>query len=174
MERSIESAKLQGFKWSQLNYDFYDDESKKYVIKCLIDEITYNTLLQRYKEIIKPFDRKHEIPFEIDYYLIETNTGTINADWMNSRFQKYVVALQTGIDVEKAKAEVAKTFSTLSPSCSSSIFMVPLPNPPIFITILSIYFFIAFSTLCLKLNDVKIEMLFSSAILLMLNPSIKL
>ena len=114
MERSIESAKLQGFKWSQLNYDFYDNENKKYVIKCLIDEITYNTLLQRYKEIIKPLKSKHELPFEIDYYLIETNTGAINADWMNSRFQKYVVALQTGIDVEKAKAEVAKTFSTLS------------------------------------------------------------
>ena len=54
------------------------------------------------------------MPFDIDYYLVETSTGTINADWMNSRFKKYLIALQTGIDVDKAKEEVAKTFSTLS------------------------------------------------------------
>lgn len=114
LERALESAKIQGFKWSKNEYDFYDKENKKYVVKPLLDEITYNTLLQRYKEIPKIITPGGSLPFDIDYYLVETNTGTINADWMNARFKKYLVALQTGQDVEKAKEEVAKTFSTLS------------------------------------------------------------
>lgn len=113
MNRSLESAKIQGFKWNKSEYDF-DEGKNKHTIKILIDEITYNVLLQRYKEITKIVTVGGSLPFDIDYYLVETSTGTINADWMNSRFKKYLVALQTGIDVDKAKEEVAKTFSTLS------------------------------------------------------------
>ena len=113
MNKSLESAKIQGFKWNKSEYDF-DEGKNKHTIKVLIDEITYNVLLQRYKEITKIVTVGGSLPFDIDYYLVETSTGTINADWMNSRFKKYLVALQTGIDVDKAKEEVAKTFSTLS------------------------------------------------------------
>lgn len=113
MNKSLESAKIQGFKWNKSKYDF-DEGKNKHTIKILIDEITYNVLLQRYKEITKIVTVGGSLPFDIDYYLVETSTGTINADWMNSRFKKYLIALQTGIDVDKAKEEVAKTFSTLS------------------------------------------------------------
>ena len=113
MNKSLESAKIQGFKWNKSEYDF-DEGKNKHTIKVLIDEITYNVLLQRYKEITKIVTVGGSLPFDIDYYLVETSTGTINADWMNSRFKKYLIALQTGIDVDKAKEEVAKTFSTLS------------------------------------------------------------
>lgn len=113
MNKSLESAKIQGFKWNKSKYDF-DEGKNKHTIKILIDEITYNVLLQRYKEITKIVTIGGSLPFDIDYYLVETSTGTINADWMNSRFKKYLIALQTGIDVDKAKEEVAKTFSTLS------------------------------------------------------------
>ena len=113
MNRSLESAKIQGFKWNKSEYDF-DEGKSKHTIKILIDEITYNVLLQRYKEITKIVTVGGSLPFDIDYYLVETSTGTINADWMNSRFKKYLISLQTGIDVDKAKEEVAKTFSTLS------------------------------------------------------------
>lgn len=113
MNKSLESAKIQGFKWNKSEYDF-DEGKNKHTIKILIDEITYNVLLQRYKEIPKIVTVGGSLPFDIDYYLVETSTGTINADWMNSRFKKYLIALQTGIDVDKAKEEVAKTFSTLS------------------------------------------------------------
>lgn len=113
MNKSLESAKIQGFKWNKSEYDF-DEGKNKHTIKLLIDEITYNVLLQRYKEIPKIVTGGGSLPFDIDYYLVETSTGTINADWMNSRFKKYLIALQTGIDVDKAKEEVAKTFSTLS------------------------------------------------------------
>lgn len=113
MNKSLESAKIQGFKWNKSEYDF-DEGKNKHTIKLLIDEITYNVLLQRYKEIPKIVTVGGSLPFDIDYYLVETSTGTINADWMNSRFKKYLIALQTGIDVDKAKEEVAKTFSTLS------------------------------------------------------------
>lgn len=113
MDKFLESAKIQGFKWNKLEYDFGEGQNK-HVLKVLIDEITYNILLQRYKEIPKIVVVGGSLPFDIDYYLVETSTGTINADWMNSRFKKYLVALQTGINVDKAKEEVAKTFSTLS------------------------------------------------------------
>lgn len=113
MNKSLESAKIQGFKWNKSKYDF-DEGKNKHTIKILIDEIIYNVLLQRYKEITKIVTIGGSLPFDIDYYLVETSTGTINADWMNSRFKKYLIALQTGIDVDKAKEEVAKTFSTLS------------------------------------------------------------
>lgn len=113
MDKALESAKIQGFKWNKIEYEF-GEGSNKHTIKLLIDEITYNVLLQRYKEIPKIVVVGGSLPFDIDYYLVETSTGTINADWMNSRFKKYLVALQTGVDVDKAKEEVAKTFSTLS------------------------------------------------------------
>ena len=113
MDKALESAKIQGFKWNKREYDFGDVQNK-HTVKMLTDEITYNILLQRYKEIPKVVVIGGDLPFDIDFYLVETSTGTINADWMNSRFKKYIVALQTGIDVDKAKEEVSKTFSTLS------------------------------------------------------------
>lgn len=113
LNRTLESAKIQGFKWTKLEYDFADEQSS-HSVKVLIDELTYNILLQRYKEIPGKLPSEKNPPFDIDYYLVETSTGTINADWMNSRFKKYLVALQTGIDVDKAKEEVSKTFSILS------------------------------------------------------------
>ena len=113
LNRTLESAKIQGFKWTKLEYDFADEQSS-HSVKVLIDELTYNILLQRYKEIPGKLPSEENPPFDIDYYLVETSTGTINADWMNSRFKKYLVALQTGIDVDKAKEEVSKTFSILS------------------------------------------------------------
>lgn len=113
MDKPLESAKIQGFKWNKIEYEF-GEGSNKHTIKLSIDETTYNVLLQRYKEIPKIVVVGGSLPFDIDYYLVETSTGTINADWMNSRFKKYLVALQTGVDVDKAKEEIAKTFSTLS------------------------------------------------------------
>lgn len=46
MNKSLESAKIQGFKWNKSKYDF-DEGKNKHTIKILIDEITYNVLLQR-------------------------------------------------------------------------------------------------------------------------------
>lgn len=114
LNQTIESAKIQGFKWSKNIYEFVDENDEKHTIECLIDEETFNVLLQRYREIPKIIEDGCTVPFDLDYYLIENNTGTINADWMNARFKKYLVALQTGVDVDKAKEEVAKTFATLS------------------------------------------------------------
>lgn len=114
IERTKETALIQGFKWGKKKYEFYDDNNKRYFVESLLDEITYNILLQRYREIPRVIEASHSVPFDINYYLVETNTGTINAEWMNSRFEKYLIALQTGVDVENAKEEVSKTFSTLS------------------------------------------------------------
>ena len=34
-----------------------------------------------------------DVPYEIDTYLVEQATGKIDADYMNSRFEKYITAL---------------------------------------------------------------------------------
>lgn len=114
LSRALESAKIQCFKWSKNEYVFMNDDGSIHKVDVLLNENTYNILLQRYKEIIHKTKSGGSVPFDVDYYLMEMNTGTINAEWLNSRFDKYLVALQTGKDVEKAREEVAKTFSSLS------------------------------------------------------------
>ena len=67
---------------------------------CIRDR--YNILLQRYKELRKKDsdsssddgDDNGEITFEIDPYLTELKTETIDYNYMNSRFEKWLKALQ--------------------------------------------------------------------------------
>jgi type I restriction enzyme, R subunit len=82
-----------------------------------ITKLQYLTLLQRYKELGADGGGAGEgIPFDIDSHITEIDTGKIDADYMNSRFEKYLKVLQSGD--EKAKettlAELHRSFSSLS------------------------------------------------------------
>lgn len=59
-----------------------------------------------------------DIPFEIDGYLTEIDTGIINADYMNARFEKYLKILELGkLDKEQLQStldELHKSFTSLS------------------------------------------------------------
>ncbi len=112
LSKFIIAAKIQGFRWDVESY--YNGE-----VTMLISETTYNALLQRYKELFStpPGTPPAEVPFEIDGYLTEINTGAIDAAYMNSKFNIYIKKLYDKADsatIEEALNELYKTFATLS------------------------------------------------------------
>ena len=66
------------------------EETKKEVLSLLPSEDIFRIMVQRYKELRpKAKDKEDgEITFPIDPYLTEENTGVIDHEYMNSRFQK--------------------------------------------------------------------------------------
>lgn len=113
----LEAARIQGFKWSKLHYEISKGAGKKKsVVDVVCDETTYNILVIRYKELMSnggggkgPGD----VPFDLSTSIIEIDTGMIDADYMNSRFQKYIKALGTE-ESESLLNELHKTFATLT------------------------------------------------------------
>lgn len=92
------------------------DEPKE-TIALAITQHQYLTLLQRYKELGGGGGGGGEaIPFEIDSHITEIDTGKIDADYMNSRFDKYLKVLQSGNEEAKETtlAELHRSFSSLS------------------------------------------------------------
>lgn len=117
----LEAAKVQGFKWNKLSYDFTDDENnEKHTIDVLLDEKTYKILALRYKELFSGNlgIAGADLPYDIDGYLTTIDTDLIDADYMNSRFRKYMKLLydegSSAEIVKKALDELHKTFATLT------------------------------------------------------------
>lgn len=120
LNQYLEAAKIQGFLWSKSAYEF-KDRDPKVVIEMLFDENDYNSLLARYKEMFTASPGGGglpDVPFEIEPYIVEINTDRIDADYMNSRFVKYIKSLdQADITEEQRKLivdELHKSFATLS------------------------------------------------------------
>lgn len=120
MTHLLEAAKLQGFVWEKSEYEFQHGNTYTKV-KMELNEQTYLILLQRYRELFQAGgggDPKEPWEYTIDTYITETGTGTINADYIDSKFQKFIKNLYTeGPGSEMTKAafeELCKTFATLS------------------------------------------------------------
>lgn len=114
----LEAAKIQGFKW---NVSFYSDEETGESIEIVFNESTYLILVLRYKELSRGshIDGENDtVPYDLVGYITEIDTGLIDSDYMNSRFEKYIKILHTeGISkatIEQAETELHKTFATLS------------------------------------------------------------
>jgi len=114
----LEAAKIQGFKWSVSEYT---NEKTGEIIKMAFDEKTYLVLVLRYKELFGGGDGdggSDDVPYDLVGYITEIDTGLIDADYMNSRFEKYMKLLSldgaTKETIEQAEAELHKTFATLS------------------------------------------------------------
>ena len=116
----IQAAYLQGMVWDKNEYVFDNQVDLKETVVRLYDEKTYLILVQRYKELFTtmPGTDPTDNVFDIQSYITEIDTGFIDNDYMNSKFNKYVKILsQPGIsedEINKVKAEVHKTFATLS------------------------------------------------------------
>lgn len=120
MTHLLEAAKLQGFLWEKTKYEFPHGETYTYV-SMELDENTYLVLLQRYREL---FDRNSSggdetvFDYPIDTYITETGTGTIDAEYLNSRFERFIKNLYTegpGSELTRtALRELHKTFAMLS------------------------------------------------------------
>lgn len=124
----LEAAEIQGFRWDKSTYDFEDNDAEQTVkIEMDIDENTFLILAQRYKELSKPSvdpivdppgGTSDDVPYDLVGYLTEIDTGVIDTNYMNSRFDKYMKLLKqddaTEEAVEQALNELHKSFATLS------------------------------------------------------------
>ena len=113
----LEAAKIQGFKW---DIPAYVDEETGEVVDVAIDENTYLILVLRYKELTGGGGGigGDDVPYDLAGYITEIDTGLIDSDYMNSRFDKYIKLLSvegtTQEAIEQAETELHKTFATLS------------------------------------------------------------
>ncbi|MEI8704680.1 type I restriction endonuclease subunit R, EcoR124 family [Pseudoalteromonas sp. B62] len=117
----LESAKVQGLRWDKLIYPCGENNERE--VTLALNEQTYISLVQRYKELASKAENVStggaEVAFDISGYLTEFYTGKIDADYMNSRFDKYLKELDQGYD--KASTELTlnalhKSFSSLTQS----------------------------------------------------------
>ncbi len=117
----LESAKVQGLRWDKLTYPCGENNERE--VTLALNEQTYISLVQRYKELASKAENVStggaEVAFDISGYLTEFYTGKIDADYMNSRFDKYLKELDQGYDkasTELTLNELHKSFSSLTQS----------------------------------------------------------
>lgn len=113
----LEAAKIQGFVWKRRIYTF---ENPKKIVEMAFGENTYLILALRYKELFTKGGGGSggDIPFDIDGYLVAIDTGRIDTNYMNSRFEKYLKVLrQDDVDQDRLQEtldELHKSFATLT------------------------------------------------------------
>lgn len=113
----LEAAKIQGFKWEVKSYPDGDTGN---TIEMAFDENTYLVLVLRYKELAGGggVGMGDDVPYDLVGYITEIDTGLIDADYMNSSFEKYLKLLNlegaSAETVEQAETELHKTFATLT------------------------------------------------------------
>lgn len=116
----LEAAKIQGFRWDKTHYRLKNHDGKSVVIDMAIDELTFKILAKRYKELFVPSSGggTEDVPYDVDPYLTEIDTGQIDEDYMNSRFEKFLKVLDKGDATEEERlsvlAELHKSYAILS------------------------------------------------------------
>jgi len=116
----MEAASVQGFSWDKTVYPIIQPDGTENYITLEIDEPTYLTLVQRYKELSSGGGGGGfvELPFEIDTHIVEINTDAIDAAYMNSRFEKFLKLIQQGESdkdsIDNTLRDLHKSFAMLS------------------------------------------------------------
>lgn len=103
---TLEAAKIQGFLWDELTYEF-ENEGGDTSVTLAFDENIYLVLALRYKEL---FDGGSgtgggpDVPYDVHGYLTEIDTGRIDTNYMNEKFDKWLKRMQgaAGISDEAA------------------------------------------------------------------------
>ena len=120
LNEHLEAAKIQGFKWSNPSCEIEKENGEKDLVTLNFDETQYLVLVQRYKEIHRadPESIREDVPFYLEGYITEIDTGRIDSDYMNSRFEKYIKVLHND-EISKEFKEDAlndlhNTFATLN------------------------------------------------------------
>ncbi|BFI47006.1 DEAD/DEAH box helicase [Yersinia pseudotuberculosis] len=118
----LAAAKVQGLHWEQSVYSPTENDVE-HEVTLAIDEQTYLSLVLRYKELVAKGDGGGagggDVPFDISGYLTEIDTGKIDADYMNSRFDKFLKELnqhQDPASIESTLNELHKSFASLTQS----------------------------------------------------------
>ena len=114
-DKYLQAAKIQGFNWKQNTYPAEDGSD----IVMLFDEMTYLILLARYKELAGGGGggRIGDVPYDVQIHITEYDTAKIDAEYMNTRFEKFLKLIQGEYDqetLEKTLTDLHKSFSMLS------------------------------------------------------------
>ncbi|MEG0375012.1 MAG: HsdR family type I site-specific deoxyribonuclease, partial [Raoultibacter sp.] len=123
LNQYLDAARIQGFEWGELEYVIPHEDSSEEVVALNFDEQTYLTLALRYKELAvgdSPDSDSFpdEVPYDLEGYLTEIDTGHIDSDYMNLNFTKWLKALtQEGVEleaVEQLRNELCRSFAALT------------------------------------------------------------
>ena len=119
MTKRLEAAKMQGFLWEKTEYEFQHTNGWV-TLSMLLDEITYKILLARYRELFANTGGGgggDDDVYQLEAYITETVAGTIDAEYINSKFIRFVRNLYTtgpGSELVKAaQAELHNAFASL-------------------------------------------------------------
>jgi type I restriction enzyme R subunit len=109
----LQAALMQDFKWKNPTW------IKGVAHQVDLDERTYNILLERYKELFHSTgggggEGDDEPPYNLDTHLMELSSEKVNADYMNSRFVKYVRSLQGNNPSEEVQASLDDLHSSFA------------------------------------------------------------
>ena len=119
----LEAAKVQGFVWKKLTYKFQQQESEtSKTVTLNLNENTYLILTLRYKELLNREEMGSNggggVPYDIDGYLTEIDTGRIDSDYINTRFIKFLKLFYSKEKNQKELQEVTnelhRSFAMLS------------------------------------------------------------
>lgn len=119
LNECLEAATIQGFRFDKLTDEFTHDQNEPdTVVTVALDETTYLSLALRYKELFSGNDGSggglgEDVPFDLAGYLTEIDTGRIDSDYMNSRFNKYLKLLH---DANVAKELIDSALNDLHKS----------------------------------------------------------
>lgn len=83
------------------------------VIHVAITQEQYNAMKQRYAELPKTRTAGKDFAYDIDPYLSSTQDASINNEYMQSRFTKFLKALQKGEAVDEIEKALHTTFALL-------------------------------------------------------------
>ena len=115
----LQAALIQGFSWDKAEYSFGDPSR---VITVEMTQNDYLALLRRYKELttntgVDDGGDKGVSPFDVDTHITHIDTDRIDADYLNSKFTKYIRAREEGVPADELQAlleEVHRSFARLS------------------------------------------------------------
>lgn len=122
----LEAAKIQGFQWDRQEYSFSNGGcAPDTIIELLFDEHIYAGLAVRYKELFRGESSREggddggdDVPFDLEGYLTEIDTGMIDAAYMNSRFEKYLKLItlegSSKEQIDLALDDLHRTFAALT------------------------------------------------------------
>ncbi len=120
----LNAARIQGFVWKEAAYTFPHEDAEDTLVTMIVDERVYGILALRYKELATGGGGPGggggdggDVPFDIDPYLTEIDIGLINAEYMDSKFKKYLRCLKqksvSQTELAAVKEELHKTFAAL-------------------------------------------------------------
>lgn len=119
MTKRLEAAKMQGYLWEKSEYEFPHTNGWT-TVKMELDEQTYKVLLARYRELFQKGTGGgggDEDVYQLEAYITETGAGTIDAEYINSKFIKFVKNLYTSgpgsEHVKAAQKELHSAFASL-------------------------------------------------------------